>query len=85
MQSTHLSQNLPLLRVLTEVYGVIFGLVLEHDKSEVYHFSRARGELHPPIDLGFAPYMGNTSLGPKLYWGYLEFYFDHKLLFREHI
>ena len=60
-------------------------MVLKHDKSEVYHFSRSRGELHLPIDLSFAPYMGATPLGPKLYWRYLGFYFDHTLSFREHI
>jgi len=87
-QSTHLVQNLPKLKA---AYGVIFrllmalGLVLEHDKSEVFHFSRSRGESHPPIDLGFAPYTGDTPLGPKLYWRYLGFYFDHSLTFREHI
>jgi len=87
-QSTHLAQNLP---KLTAAYGVIFrlltalGLILEHDKSEVFHFSKSRGESHPPIDLGFAPYMGDTPLGPKLYWRYLGFYFDHALTFREHV
>jgi len=29
--------------------------------------------------------MGDTPLGPKLYWRYLGFYFDHTLSFREHI
>jgi len=29
--------------------------------------------------------MGATPLGPKLYWRYLGFYFDHSLTFREHI
>jgi len=88
MQSTHLVQNLP---KLTAAYGVIYcllmalGLVLEHDKSEVYHFSWVRGESHPPIDLGFAPYTRDTPLGPKLYWHYLGSYFDHTLSFREHI
>jgi len=87
-QSTHLVQNLPKLKA---AYGVIFrlltalGLVLEHNKSEVFHFSRSWGESHPPIDLGFAPYTGDTPLGPKLYWRYLGFYFDHSLTFREHI
>jgi len=71
-QSTHLVQNLPKLKA---AYGVTFrllmalGLVLEHDKSEVFHFSWLRGESHPPIDLGFAPYTGDTPLGPKLYCG----------------
>jgi len=88
MQSPHLVQNIP---KLIAAYGVIYhlltalGLVLEHDKSEVYHFSQSWGESHLPIDLGFAPYMGNMPLGPKLYWQYLGFYFDHTLSFREHI
>jgi len=69
-QSTHLVQNLPKLK---KAYGVIYrlltalGLVLEHDKSEVFHFSRSWGESHPPIGLGFAPYTGDSPLGPKLY------------------
>ena len=75
-QSPTLSLN---LSKLTKAYGVIYwlltalGLVLEHDKSEVYHFSWSRGKSHPPIDLGFAPYMGDTPLSPKLYWRYLGF------------
>jgi len=87
-QSTHLAQNLPKLK---KAYGIIFrllttlGLILEHDKSEVFYFSRLRGESHPPIDLGFAPYTGDTPLGPKLYWQYLGFYFNHALTFREHV
>jgi len=49
-QSTHLSQNLP---KLTVAYSIIFrlltalGLVLEHNKSEVFHFSRSWGN-HTP-------------------------------------
>jgi len=87
-QSTHLVQNLPKLK---KAYGVIYrlltalGLILEHDKSEVFHFSRSWGESHPPIGLGFAPYTGDSPLGPKLYWRYLGFYFDHSLTFREHV
>jgi len=85
-QSTHLVQNLP---KLTVAYGVIFrlltALVFEHDKSEVFYFSRSRGESHLPIDLGFTPYTGDTPLGPKLYWTYLGFYFDHLLTFWEHV
>ncbi|KAJ3540577.1 hypothetical protein NMY22_g4233 [Coprinellus aureogranulatus] len=36
------------------------GLVLEHDKSEVFHFTRAHSSADRPIDLGFAPHTGNT-------------------------
>ena len=60
-------------------------LVLEHDKSEVFHFSRARRFNAPSIDLGFAPFTGATPLKPKPVWRYLGFFFDRKLLFREHV
>ena len=54
------------------------GLVLEHKKLEIFHFSRAR---IPPLDL--------TDInGPILYledtWRYLAFYFDRKLTFWYH-
>ena len=31
---------------------------------------------NPAIDLGFASYMGDSPLKPKLYWRYLGFYFN---------
>jgi hypothetical protein len=86
-QSRKVEDNLPLL---TEAYGWLFrafeslGLVLEHDKSEVFHFSRARSFEGPAIDLGYAPYTGHTPLRPKLTWRYLGFFFDRKLQFKEH-
>jgi hypothetical protein len=67
-QSRRVENNLPLL---TEAYGWLFrafeslGLVLEHDKSEVFHFSHARSFVGPAIDLGYAPYTGPTPLCPK--------------------
>ena len=57
------------------------GLVLEHDKSEAFHFSRISGDADPPIDLGYAPFTESTPLVPKRLWRYLGFYFDRKLLF----
>ncbi|PPQ94558.1 hypothetical protein CVT25_012311, partial [Psilocybe cyanescens] len=54
-------------------YGVIFklfkkfGLALEHDKSEVFHFDRSHSKDNPPVDLGYALYTGATPLKPKLY------------------
>jgi hypothetical protein len=72
--SARLEDNLPLL---TEAYGVIFqaftslGLVLEHDKSEVFHFSWAHRFSSLPIDRGFALYTGATPLRPKPIWQYL--------------
>ena len=79
------------LKVLKEAYGIIFrlferfALVLEHDKSELFHFSRKHNDENPSLDLGFAPYTGTTPLKPKTYWRYLGFYFDRKLSFKEHV
>ncbi|KXN92769.1 hypothetical protein AN958_03580 [Leucoagaricus sp. SymC.cos] len=67
------------------VLFVAFGLVLEHDKSELFHFLHQKGDDNPPIDLGYAQYMGDTPLCPKLFWRYLGFYFDRQLTFREHV
>ncbi|PPQ89032.1 hypothetical protein CVT25_004683, partial [Psilocybe cyanescens] len=61
-----------------------FGLALEHNKSEVFHFDQSHSKDNPPVDLGYAPYTGATPLKPKLYWRYLGFYFDRKLTFTEH-
>jgi hypothetical protein len=79
------------LRVLREVYGIMFdlltefGLVLEHDKSELFHFSRKPGDENPSLDLGYQPYTEGNPLKPKAYWRYLGFYFDCKLSFKEHV
>jgi Reverse transcriptase (RNA-dependent DNA polymerase) len=58
------------LEPLKEAYGWIYhaftslGLVLEHTKSEAFHFTRARGNPDLPVDLGFQPFMGDTPLRP---------------------
>ena len=60
-----------------------FGLIVEHGKTNVFHFSR----LHGVFDLSFfnlSP-IGGPSLLPKETWKYLGFIFDHKLTFRNHI
>lgn len=88
VQSKSLNDN---VQVLSKSYAILFrlftalGLVLEHDKSEVFHFDRSHSQDNPPVDLGFAPYTGDTPLKPKTYWRYLGFFFDHKLLFNEHV
>ncbi|KAJ3500247.1 hypothetical protein NMY22_g19319 [Coprinellus aureogranulatus] len=61
------------------------GLVLGHNKSEVFHFTRACTSADRPINLGFAPHTGATPLRPKTFWCYLGFYFDQRLTFVEHI
>ncbi|PPQ94318.1 hypothetical protein CVT25_005041 [Psilocybe cyanescens] len=88
VQSKFLLDN---CEALKRAYGVIFklfkkfGLALEHDKSEVFHFDRSHSKDNPPVDLGYALYTGATPLKPKLYWRYLGFYFDRKLTFTEHV
>ncbi|CAA7261912.1 unnamed protein product [Cyclocybe aegerita] len=47
---------------------VAFVLVLEHDKTELFHFSRRRDAYNPSLDLGYAPHTGATPLKPKTYW-----------------
>jgi hypothetical protein len=65
VSSRKVEDNLPLLK---EAYGFVhntfssLGLVLEHDKSEAFHFSRAQRFSNPAIDLGFAPYGEATPL-----------------------
>jgi hypothetical protein len=87
-QNARLEDNLP---ALAKAYGWIvraftaLGLVLEHDKSEAFHFSRARGFCPLPIDLRFALFTGATPLRPKPVWRYLGFFFDWKLQFKEHV
>jgi hypothetical protein len=91
VQSEKVPQSLPKLKtVYAEVYHLFtaLGLVLEHDKSEVFHFTHAQGVANnPPIDIGLAPFTGDSllSLCPKPIWWYLGFYFDWVLSFKEHV
>ncbi|CAA7267583.1 unnamed protein product [Cyclocybe aegerita] len=64
---------------------VAFALVLEHNKTELFHFSRWQDAYNPSLDLGYAPHTGVTPLKPKTYWRYLGFYFDRGLTFHEHV
>ena len=61
---------------------VCFGLVIEHDKLEIFHFSRAYNNLNPELDLST---IDAPTLKPKTYWRYLGFYFDQCLFFKEHV
>ena len=56
-----------------------FGLVIEHGKSEIFHFSRSCGTFNPP-SLDLSP-LGGPILYPKDTWRYLGFIFDRKLSF----
>ena len=60
-----------------------FGLVIEHKKTEVFHFSRSYRVFNPPP-------LNLTTLGgpiyyPKETWYYLGFIFDRKLTFQQHV
>jgi len=68
-------------RVVTDLM-VTFGLVMEHDKSEIFHFSRAYNDSNPKLNLSA---IGAPTLKPKTYWRYLGFYFDRHLSFKEHV
>ena len=60
-----------------------FGLLVEHTKTKVFHFSRSQGSFNlPPLNLLS---IGGPILSPKDFWQYLGFIFDRKLLFYNHI
>jgi len=56
-------------------------LVMEHNKTELFHFIRARHPPNPSIDLSS---VGGSVISPKPIWWYLGFYFDHRLNFNYH-
>ena len=60
-----------------------FGLLAEHLKTEVFHFSRLQRAFNPP-PLDFSP-ISSLILYPKDIWRYLGFIFNRKLLFHNHI
>ena len=74
--------------ILQSSYSIIsslfenFGFVIEHDKSEVFHFSRATKKSKLPL-LDLSPADG-PILNLKDIWQYLGFFFDKKLSFRYH-
>ena len=60
-----------------------FGLIIEHSKTEIFHFNRSHGPFNPP-PLDLSP-LGGPILCPKDSWRYLGFIFDWKLSFHKHI
>jgi len=87
-----ISQNKSISHLNTNLfcsYNVIlslllkFGLIVEHGKTDIFHFSRSHGAFNPPsLNLSL---IGDPLLLPKETWKYLDFIFDHKLTFRNHI
>ena len=60
-----------------------FSLIVEHSKTEVFHFNKLQGSFNPPLfDLSS---IGSPILHPKNSWKYLSFIFDRKLSFYHHI
>ena len=60
-----------------------FDLVVEHSKTEIFHFNRSHGTFNPP-PLDLSPLEGNL-LCPNNTWKYLGFIFDKKLTFHQHV
>ena len=60
-----------------------YGLIIEHGKTDVFHFTRAHGTFNSP-SFNLTP-IGSPLLLPKKTWRYLGFIFDYKLTFRNHI
>ena len=56
------------------------GLVMEHDKTEVFYFTRAQ---HPNLSIDLTS-IGDPIINPKPIWRYLGFFFDWKLNFYYH-
>jgi len=60
-----------------------FGLVVEHSKTENFHFNRFQGIFNPlSLDLSL---LGGSILQPNNSWKYLGFIFDRKLTFYQHV
>ena len=58
------------------------GLIMEHSKSEVFHFTQSQ---RPPNYLLDLISVGGSVLTPKPIWRYLGFFFDRKLNFHHHV
>jgi len=57
------------------------GLIMEHNKTKLFHFTRACYPPNPSINLLS---VGGSVISPKPIWWYLGFYFDHRLNFNYH-
>jgi len=68
-------------RVVIELI-VLFGLVIEHDKLEIFYYSRAYNNSNQELDLSV---ISIPILKLKIYWRYLGFYFDWYLFLKKHV
>jgi len=79
ISNSHLFCSYNVLTILLEK----FGLVVEHSKTEIFHFNRFQGIFNlPPLNL--SP-LGGSVLQPNNSWKYLGFIFDKKLTFHQHV
>ena len=60
-----------------------YSLIVEHGKTDIFHFSRSHGAFDPP-PFDISP-IGGLLLLSKEIWKYLGFIFDCKLIFRNYI
>ena len=60
-----------------------FGLIIEHSKTDIFHFNRSHG-IFNPLPLNLSAIRG-PILRPKDSWKYLGFIFDQKLNFHQYI
>ena len=59
-----------------------FGLIVEYSKTEVFHFNRLHSFFNPSsLDSSIS----GSVLTPKSSWKYLDFIFNRKLFFYQHI
>ena len=60
-----------------------FSLIIEHSKTEIFHFNRFQGVFNPPpLNLTL---LGEFILWLNNSWKYLGFIFNRKLMFYQHI
>jgi len=65
--------------MLLQIFFSNFGLIVEHFKTEIFHFSRLHGLFNlSPLNLSS---IGSPILHPKEIWKYLSFIFNRKLSF----
>ena len=81
MYNTTLPEFYSSYRIVIDLM-VMFGLVMEHDKSNFFYFSRVHNDLNPELNLSV---IGVSTLKPKTYWRCLSFYFDWHLFFKKHV
>ena len=60
-----------------------FGLIVKYSKTEIFHFNRSQGVFNPsPLNL--TP-PGSSILRSNNLWKYLDFIFNRKLTFHQHV